>query len=46
MPKFQVYGVGNALVDLEYEIPEGLLTDLRVDKGLMTLIEELSLIHI
>ena len=40
MRKFQVYGVGNALVDLEYEIPEGLLMDLSVDKGLMTLIEE------
>ena len=40
MSKFHVYGVGNALVDLEYEIPEQLLTDLVVDKGLMTLIEE------
>lgn len=40
MPQFHVYGVGNALVDLEYEIPEHLLTELNVDKGLMTLIEE------
>jgi len=40
MPQFHVYGVGNALVDLEYEIPESLLTELSVDKGLMTLIEE------
>ena len=40
MPQFHVYGVGNALVDLEYEIPETLLADLGIDKGLMTLIEE------
>ena len=40
MAQFHVYGVGNALVDLEYEIPEQLLTDLNIDKGLMTLIEE------
>lgn len=40
MSRFDVYGVGNALVDLEYEIDEQLLLDLGVDKGLMTLIEE------
>ncbi len=40
MPQFHVYGVGNALVDLEYEIPEALLGELNIDKGLMTLIEE------
>ena len=40
MAQFHVYGVGNALVDLEYEIPETLLADLSIDKGLMTLIEE------
>jgi len=40
MPQFHVYGVGNALVDLEYEIPEAMLGELSIDKGLMTLIEE------
>jgi len=35
-----VYGVGNALVDLEFEIPESKLGELKIDKGLMTLIEE------
>ncbi|ASJ75578.1 adenosine kinase [Granulosicoccus antarcticus] len=40
MPKFHVYGVGNALVDLEYEVPDSLLSELKIDKGLMTLIEE------
>ena len=40
MPKYHVYGVGNALVDLEYEIPDSILSELNIDKGLMTLIEE------
>ena len=40
MPKYHVYGVGNALVDMEFEISEDTLTKLGVDKGLMTLIEE------
>ena len=40
MAQYHVYGVGNALVDLEYEIPETLLSELNIDKGLMTLIEE------
>lgn len=40
MPQYHVYGVGNALVDLEYEVPDSLLDELNIDKGLMTLIEE------
>ena len=40
MPQYHVYGVGNALVDLEYEIPDSTLSELNIDKGLMTLIEE------
>ncbi len=40
MPQYHVYGVGNALVDLEYEVPDSLLGELEIDKGLMTLIEE------
>jgi len=40
MSRYHVYGVGNALVDLEYEIPESMLAELGVDKSLMTLIEE------
>jgi len=39
MARYHVYGVGNALVDLEFEIPESTLETLQVDKGLMTLIE-------
>ena len=40
MAQYHVYGVGNALVDLEFEIPESTLDELKIDKGLMTLIEE------
>lgn len=40
MSQYHVYGVGNALVDLEYEIPETMLGELNIDKGLMTLIDE------
>lgn len=40
MPKYHVYGVGNALVDMEFEVSNEALTTLGVDKGLMTLIEE------
>jgi len=40
MTQYHVYGVGNALVDMEFEVSEDTLTKLAVDKGLMTLIEE------
>ena len=40
MSRYHVYGVGNALVDLEFEVPEEMLGTLAVDKGLMTLIDE------
>ena len=39
MAQYHVYGVGNALVDIEYEVSDNTLTELGVDKGLMTLIE-------
>ena len=35
-----VYGVGNALVDMEYKVDDGFLADHGIDKGLMTLVEE------
>ena len=40
MAEYDVYGVGNALVDMEFEVSDALLTELSVDKGLMTLIDE------
>lgn len=40
MAEYDVYGVGNALVDMEFTVSEDDLTSLQVDKGLMTLIDE------
>ena len=40
MKKYHVYGIGNALVDLDFEVCAATLERLKIDKGLMTLIEE------
>lgn len=40
MKNYDVYGIGNALVDTEYEVSDSFLSDAGVAKGLMTLIEE------
>jgi sugar/nucleoside kinase (ribokinase family) len=40
MRKYHVYGIGNALVDMEYEVDVGDLEKLRIDKGVMTLVDE------
>ena len=37
---YDVYGLGNALVDMEYAIDEGFLTDHQIAKGHMTLVDE------
>jgi fructokinase len=37
--RYDVYGVGNALVDIEVEATEAQLAELEVEKGLMTLVE-------
>lgn len=38
MAKYDVYGVGNALVDKEFEVPESFFTEHDIEKGLMTLV--------
>ena len=38
--KYQVYGIGNALVDAEFEVSDKFLADNDIEKGLMTLIDE------
>lgn len=38
--KYDVYGIGNALVDLVFEVDEKFLNQYKVEKGLMTLVEE------
>lgn len=38
--KYHVYGIGNALVDMEFEVTPEFLKENGVEKGLMTLVEE------
>lgn len=40
MKKYDVYGIGNALVDLVFEVNEEFLSNHNVEKGLMTLVDE------
>ena len=40
MKLYDVYGIGNALVDTEYEVDEVFLDHAKLPKGIMTLIEE------
>lgn len=40
MKKYHVYGIGNALVDMEFEVEDDFLQNMSVDKGLMTLVDE------
>ena len=40
MSQFDVYGIGNALVDTEYEVTDAFLAEAGVEKGVMTLIDE------
>lgn len=40
MKKYHVYGLGNALVDMEIEVTEDFLTKMSIEKGLMTLVEK------
>lgn len=38
--KYDVFGIGNALVDMEFSISDSFLTENNIEKGLMTLVEE------
>ncbi len=40
MAKYQVYGIGNALVDKEFEVTDDFFAANGIEKGMMTLIEE------
>lgn len=40
MKKYDVYGIGNALVDIVTEVNDDFLSKYNVEKGLMTLVEE------
>lgn len=36
--KYNVYAIGNALVDMEFEVHDTFFKDHQIDKGLMTLV--------
>ena len=38
--KYNVYGIGNALVDMEFEVNDEFFAKNNIEKGLMTLVEE------
>ena len=38
MKKYHVYGIGNALVDMEFRVEDQFLESLNIDKGVMTLV--------
>ncbi len=40
MPKYNIYGIGGALVDTEVVVSDKFLADLKIDKGVMTLVDE------
>lgn len=40
MKKYDVYGMGNALVDMEFKVNDEFLKDHLIEKGLMTLVEK------
>ncbi len=40
MKKYDIYGIGNALVDMEFEVEEKFISEHSIDKGHMTLVEE------
>ncbi len=40
MKKYHIYGIGNALVDMEIEVQPEFLKNAGVEKGLMTLVDE------
>jgi len=40
MKKYHVYGIGNALVDMEFEVEDSFFNDNGIDKGVMTLVDE------
>jgi len=40
MKKYHVYGVGNALVDMEFEVEDAFFEKNNIEKGVMTLVDE------
>jgi len=40
MAKYNIYGIGEALVDAEVEVYDAFLSSANIDKNLMTLVDE------
>ena len=40
MKKYHVYAIGNALVDMEFTVDDDFLAEHKIDKGVMTLVDE------
>ncbi len=40
MKKYDIYGIGNALVDMEFEVADAFFAQHKIEKGRMTLVEE------
>jgi sugar/nucleoside kinase (ribokinase family) len=40
MKKYNIYGMGNALVDMEIEVANSFLEDSKIEKGMMVLVDE------
>jgi len=40
MNKYDIYGIGNALVDVEFEVEDSFFKDHNIGKGLMTLVDD------
>ena len=40
MAIYDLYGLGNALVDTEYHVTDSVLASLGIEKGMMTLIDD------
>ncbi len=40
MKKYNIYGIGNALVDLEFKVSQSFIKEHEIPKGLMTLVDE------
>jgi sugar/nucleoside kinase (ribokinase family) len=40
MAKYDVYALGNALLDIEFEVSPEVLQNLKIDKGVMTLLDQ------
>lgn len=38
--RYNLYGIGNALVDVQYQVDDAYLSRMNVEKGLMTLVDE------